>query len=161
MRVILQLHSGIYHLDIQGNFMWTRPQEHHVYELIVKLVPYLIKIRSKMSLYKFCCIGSDIMLKVGSDWPLFCWIFMSMEFLIQHMKLHVTFGNSVMTLHWEENLVSIFLPPKNEMHFKFRYWLILHIMKCIRCSQILLTCDPQYFQGRVPFKLLHLLVKWH
>ena len=65
------------------------------------------------------------------------------------MKLCVTFGNSVMTLHWEENLVAIFLLPKKETQLKFRYWLILHSIKCMTCSQILLTCDPQYFQWRV------------
>ena len=31
-------------------------------------------------------------------------------------------------------------------------------MKCITCSQILLTCDPQYFQGRIPFKFLKFLI---
>ena len=38
---------------------------------------------------------------------------MSMEFLIQQMKLRLTFSSSVITLHWEENLVAIFLLPKN------------------------------------------------
>ena len=36
---------------------------------------------------------------------------MSMEFCIQQMKSRVTFGGSVMTLNWEENLVAIFLLP--------------------------------------------------
>ena len=40
---------------------------------------------------------------------------MSMEFLIQLMKSLVTFGSSVTTLHWKENLDAIFLLPKNEM----------------------------------------------
>ena len=31
-------------------------------------------------------------------------------------------------------------------------------MICITCSQILLTCDPQYFQGRIPCKFLQLLI---
>ena len=85
---------------------------------------------------------------------------MSMAILIQQMKSRITFGNPIglMTLHLEENLVAIFLPPKNETQLKFRYWLILHSMKCMRCSQILLTCDPQYFQERVYFKFLHFLV---
>ena len=30
----------------------------------------------------------------------------------------------------------------------------LHSKKCMTCSQILLTCDPQNFQGRIPFKFL-------
>ena len=31
---------------------------------------------------------------------------------------YVIFGSSVMTLNWEENLVAIFLSPKNEMQLK-------------------------------------------
>ena len=100
-----------------------------------------------MSLHKFRCIGFDNFAYVVSDWPLFYWIFMSMEFLIQQMKWHVTFGNSVMTLHCTETFVAIFLPSKNEMQFKFRYWRILHRKKCMTGSQILLTYNSQYFQG--------------
>ena len=83
---------------------------------------------------------------------------MSMEFCVQQMKSRVTFGSSVMTLNLEENLVAIFLSPKNEMQIKYWYRLNLHHMKCMTRSQILLTCDPQYFQGRIPFKFLQLLI---
>ena len=37
----------------------------------------------------------------------------------------------------------------HEMQLQYWYRLILHRMKCMTCSQILLTCDPQYFQGRI------------
>ena len=43
------------------------------------------------------------------------------------------------------------------MQLKYRYRLILHCMKCMTCRQIYLTCDPQYFQGRIPFKFLQFL----
>ena len=65
-----------------------------------------------------------------------------MDFFIQQMKSRVTFDSSVMTLHWEENLVAIFLSPKNQMQLKYLYWLILHKMKCMPRSRILLNCDP-------------------
>ena len=41
------------------------------------------------------------------------------------------------------------------MQLKYWYRLILHR---IICSQSLLTCNPQYFQGRIPFKFLQFLI---
>ena len=32
------------------------------------------------------------------------------------------------------------------------------IASYMTCSQILLTCDPEYFQGRIPFKFLQFLI---
>ena len=74
-----------------------------------------------------------------------------MEFFIQQMKSRVPFCSSVMTLHWEDNLVAIFLSPKNRMQLKYWYWLILHKMKCMTRRRIVLIFNPQYFQGRAPF----------
>ena len=49
---------------------------------------------------------------------------MSMKLLIQQMKSRVTYGNSVMAMHWEENLVAIFLSPKNETQLKSDWFYI-------------------------------------
>ena len=79
---------------------------------------------------------------------------MSMEFLIQQMKSHVTFSSSVMMLHWEKIWSPFSCGLRIKCGTKQRYWLILHHMKCISSSQISFTCDPQYFQERILFKLL-------
>ena len=63
-----------------------------------------------------------------------------------------------MTLHWEYNLVAIFLLPENKMQLRYWYYLILHHINCITHSQILLTFDPQDFQGHTPFKFLQFLI---
>ena len=52
------------------------------------------------------------------------------------------FGNDIALRR--KKSVAIFFSLKKETQLKFRYWLILHSMKCMTCSQILLTCDPQY-----------------
>ena len=68
-----------------------------------------------------------------------------------------------MTLHWEDNLVVIFLSPENEMQLKYWYWLIPYHLKCMTRSWILLTFDTQYFQGCAPFTFLQFLIilRWH
>ena len=88
---------------------------------------------------------------------------MSMEFYIQQMKSRVTFGSLVLndteiSKFSHHFLVALEWNETNEMQLKYWYCPILHHMKCITCSQILLTCDPKYFQGRIPFKFLQFLI---
>ena len=76
---------------------------------------------------------------------------MSKEFNIQQMKSRITFNSSVMTLHWEENLVTqtniLTDSTAHEMHVTqpdFAY---------LRSS-----VHAQYFQERIPLKCLQFLI---
>ena len=75
------------------------------------------------------------------------------------IELRRKFGHHfLVALEW--NAAPILISTDSTSHeMQLRYWyrLILRRMKCMTCSQFLLTCNSQYFQGRIPFKFFRYL----
>ena len=69
---------------------------------------------------------------------------MRIEFLIQQMKLLVTFGSSV-NFQNDICLEKIIRSPFSSRLRMQRYWLILCHLKCMACRQILLICNSRTY----------------